>query len=221
MERTQIETQLLEGCRRLASKGFFNTPANSFSMRIPGSMEMILTSGHEDWRQIGIADLHTASLLAHEGLSGLHASIYQERADVGAVAISSPKGVRLLARYGGRLPPVFDEQVRHIGSSVGPLQDEEKAHGDMLRKTFRRGANAALLGERLLCLGMTCDRVLFNTELYEKCSQAYVIAKASGSRIGFIPLWVRLIANRRLLKDERRAAASYRNGHIPEGINAY
>ena len=150
----------------------------------------------------------------------MHPSI-SERADVGAVAISSPKGARLLARFGGLLPPVFDEQVRHIGSSVGPLPDEDYAHCDMVKKTFRRGANAALLGERLLCLGMTCDRVLFNTELYEKCAQAYVIAKASGSRIGFIPVWVRLIANHRLLRDERRAAGSYRNGCIPESINTY
>jgi ribulose-5-phosphate 4-epimerase/fuculose-1-phosphate aldolase len=221
VERSQIEAQLLAGCRRLAAKGFLNTPADSFSMRFPGTMEMILTGGLEDWRQIGTADVHTASLLAHEGLSGLHAAIYQERADVGAVAISSPKGARLLARYGGRLPPIFDEQVRHIGSSVGTLSDEDKAHRHMVRKTFRRGANATLLGERLLCLGMTCDRVLFNTELCEKCCQAYVIAKASGIRMGFIPVWVRIIANHRLLKDERRAAASYRRGHIPEGISAY
>jgi hypothetical protein len=221
MERTQIETQLLEGCRRLAAKGFFNTPANSFSMRIPGTMEMILVSGHEDWRRIGIADPQTASLLAHEGLCGLHASIYRERADVGAVAISSPKGARVLAAYGGRLPPLFDEQVRHLGSSIGPLPDQEKVHRDILRKAFRSGANAALLGERLLCLGMTCERALFNTELFEKCAQAYVIAKASGNRMGFIPLWVRLIANRRLLKDERRAATSYRKGQIPEGTMAY
>jgi ribulose-5-phosphate 4-epimerase/fuculose-1-phosphate aldolase len=221
MERAQIETQLLEGCRRLAAKGFFNTPANSLSMRLPGTLEMILTYGHEDWRRIGIADLQTASLLAHEGLSGLHASIYQERADVGAVAISSPMGVRRLAAYGGLLPPLFDEQVRHLGSSVGPLPNEEGAHRDMVRKTFRRGANAALLGERLLCLGMTCERALFNTELFEKCAQAYVIAKASGGRIRFIPRWVRLIANRRLSNDERRAAASYRNGQAPEGISSY
>jgi hypothetical protein len=221
MERTQIETQLLEGCRRLAAKGFFNTPANSFSMRIPGTREMILTYGHEVWTRLGIDDLRTASLLALEGLSGLHASIYQERADVGAVAISSPKGVRWLAAYGGLLPPLFDEQVRHLGSSVGPLPNEEEAHREMVRRTFRRGANAALLGEQLLCLGMTCERVLFNTELYEKCAQAYVIAIASGSRIRFIPRWVRLIAKRRLLKDERRAAASYRNGQVPEGINSY
>jgi len=221
MERTQIETQLLEGCRRLAAKGFFNTPANSFSMRIPGTTEMILASGQEDWRRMGTADLETASLLAHEGLSGLHAAIYQARADVGAVAISSPKGVRLLAAYGGQLPPLFDEQVRHLGLSIGPLPDEENVNREVVRKTFRRGTNAALLGERLLCLGMTCERLLFNTELFEKCAQSYVIAKASGNRVGFIPLWVRLIANRRLLREERRAAASYRKGQIPERTVAY
>jgi ribulose-5-phosphate 4-epimerase/fuculose-1-phosphate aldolase len=221
VQLAQIETQFLEACRRLAGKEFLNTPEDSFSMRIPGNMEMILTSGHDDWRKIGIADLHTASLFCKEGLSGLHASIYRERGDTGAVAISSPKGARLLARWGGQLLPIFDEQVRHIGSSVGPLPDQENPDGEMVRKTFRRGANAALLGERLLCLGMTCERVVFNTELYEKCAQAYVLAKASGGQIGLIPAWVRLIANHRLLKDERNAAESYRNGCFPQGLNAY
>ena len=217
----QIEAQLLEGCRRLASKGFINSPADSFSMRIPETMEFIMAFGLDDWRKVGIADLRTASLYSQEGLCGLHASIYRERADAGAVAVSSPMGARLLAQYGGLLPPLFDEQVRHIGSNTPPLPDEESVHGSMIRKTFKRGANAALLGERLLCLGMTCDRVLFNTEHYEKCAQAYVIAKASGNPIGFIPVWVRLIANHRLLRDESHAAECYRNGNIPESMNSY
>lgn len=220
MQRAQIEMQFLEACRRLAGKGFLNTPGDSFSMQIPGSMEMILVSGLEDWRQVGLVDLHSASFSSTNGLGRLHALIYRVRTDAGAVAISSPRGARQLARLGGLLPAIFDEQVRHIGSSVGPLPDQENADGEMVRKTFRQGANAALLGERLLCLGMTCERAVFNTELYEKCAQAYVIAKASGHRIGFIPTWVRLIANRRLLKDEQHAARSYRNGFIPEGINA-
>jgi ribulose-5-phosphate 4-epimerase/fuculose-1-phosphate aldolase len=217
----QLEMRLLEACRRLAGKGFLNSPADSISLRIPGKTEMILASEQDDWSRIEIADLRTVFLISQEGLCGLHASIYRERADAGAVAITSPKGARLLARFGGLLPPVFDEQVRHIGSSTGPLPDVDSVHGNMVRKTFKRGANAALLGERLLCLGMTCDRVLFNTELYEKCAQAYVIARASGNQIGFIPVWVRLIANHRLLRDERRAAKCYRNGCIPESMNSY
>lgn len=221
MERAQIETQLLKGCRRLARKGFFNTPADSFSMRLPGTAEMIFTSGQKNWLQIGVADLHSVPFSCKDGWAGFHASIYQERADAGAVAISSPKGARLLARHGGLLPPIFDEQVRHIGSPVRPLKDKGTSCAQMAGSTFRRGTNATLLGERLLCLGMTCERVLFNSELYEKCAQAYVIARASGSRIGLIPLWVRMIANRRLLQDERRAAASYRIGCIPLDIGAY
>lgn len=221
MQRSQIEAQLLEGCRRLAAKGFFNTPADSFSLRVPGSMEMIMVSGHEDWRQITIDDLHTVSFFVNQGPSGLHASIYEARADVGAVAISSPQGVRLLAHHGGQLPPIFDELVRHVGLPAGLKENEENVPLEMVKKTFRHGANAAPFGEQLLCLGMTCDRVIFNTELYEKCARAYVIARASGNRIGFIPKWVQWIANRRLLKDERRAAASYSDGRAPEGLTAY
>jgi hypothetical protein len=68
---------------------------------------------------------------------------------------------------------------------------------------------------------MTRDRALFNTELYEKCARAYVIAKACDRRISRVPFWVRLIANRRLLKDEAAARTSYSEGRIPEAINAY
>ncbi len=221
MRRAQFEIEFLDACRRLACKGFLHTPEDSFSVRIPGSMEVILVSRLEDWRQIGLADLHSTSLLSASGPSRLHALIYQARTDVGAVAISSPRGARLLATLGGLLPAIFDEQVRHIGPSAGPLPEQKNVDGEMVRKAFRRGANAALMGERLLCLGMTCERAVFNTELYEKCAQAYVIAKASGNRIGFIPTWVRLIANRRLLGDERHAAASYRKGYIPQSVNAY
>jgi len=232
----QIEAKLLEGCRRLARKGFLNTPSDSFSMRVPGSKEMIIASGcqdwrekdcrEKDWRQIGVADLQTAPLSIGEEGRGLHAAIlhatiYRERADVGAVAISSPNGVRLLAHCGGCFPMLFDEQARHIGAPAEPLADAATVPADVVRKAFRCGANAVLLGEQLLCLGMTCERLLCNVELYEKCAQAYVIANASGSRIRAIPGWVRLIANRRLLRDERRAAASYRNGVTPERISGY
>jgi hypothetical protein len=50
----QMEKQLLDGCRRLARRGLFNGPADSFSMRIPGSMEMILAYSNRVWLQIGV-----------------------------------------------------------------------------------------------------------------------------------------------------------------------
>ena len=221
MHRKHIEAQVLAGCRRLVDKGFLNTASDSFSMRIPRSMEMILVSGCKNWQQIGVADLHTLSFSVNEGCAGLHSTIYQIRADVGAVTITSSRAARLLAHCGGRFPTLFDEQARHLGASPTSLADGETVPVDLLRKALGQGANAVLLGERLLCLGMTCERVLCNTELLEKCVQAYVIASASGHRVGVIPGWVRLIANRRLLRDECRAAESYRQGITPEGIGGY
>ena len=219
MQQIELEARLLEGCRRLAGKGFLNTPADSFSLRIPGQAEMILIAGQENWRRIDIADLRPVSFSAKEISSTLHAWIYRERADVGAVVLASPAGASLLANYDGLLPPIFDEQVRHIGRPGRPLRDG--ANRLQLREALSGGRNVVLLGERLLCLGTTCDRVLFNTELYEKCARAYVIAKASGAKVTIIPSWVQMIAIRRLVKDERRAALSYGEGRVPEDRHSY
>ena len=182
---------------------------------------MVFVTGLHNWRDVRIGTIGTQSFKSEEAVAALHGYIYLERQDVGAIAISSPIGTRLLAQSGGILPTLFDEQVRHIGlSSIVPL-DERHLSRERIRKAFSRGTNATLLGERLLCLGMTWERVVLNTELFEKCAQAYVIAKASSIRTGVIPSWVRIIANHRLKRDERRAAASYLNGRLPEATSAY
>jgi len=221
MQRREFEAQFLAGCRRLAEKGFLNCSSNSISVRIPGNAEMVLVSGLDDWREVGPAAMRTQYLTSDEPVAALHGSIYLERLDVGAIAVSSPKGVELLARSGGTLPPLFDEQVRHIGLPSWRSLEEKRLSRECIRESFRGGANAALFSERLVCVGMTCERAVFNTELLEKCAQAYVIAKTSGTRPRLVPFWVRMIANRRLLNDERDAAASFLNGQFPEGTASY
>jgi Class II Aldolase and Adducin N-terminal domain len=216
MQRSKLETQLLAGARRLAQKGFLNDGLDRVSARIPGSKEMLFLGGVEDWNSIGDATFSTASFASHETVSRLHGAIYLARPDVGAIAISSPKGARLLAGSGGVLPPLFDELVRHIGLPSWTALEARHLSKEQMREAFGRGANATLLGERLVCLGMTVERVIHNTELLEKCARAYVIAKASGGTVRTIPSWVRLIANHRLMRDERSAEASYASGKTPE-----
>jgi hypothetical protein len=221
VQRAQIKEQLLEGCCRLVGKEFLNDPGDSFSLRIPGEREMMLISGNKGWQQPEINDVRATAFSAANPVSKVHAWIYQERCDVGGIVISSPKWAALLARLDVFLPPIFDEQVRHIGASAAPLKERELMSRDVIKEALKQGTNAILVGGRLLSLGMTRDRVIFNTELYEKCAQAYVLASACDSRIERIPLWVRLIATRRLFKDEALASASYRNGRIPKGMKAY
>lgn len=201
-----IETELVECCRRLAAKGLFRSPEDSFSVSIPGKPEALLASGCGDWRAFRREDLRVVSLSTEEGIEGVHAAIYRQRSDVGAVAICSPAAARLLARSGGVLPPLFDEQVRHLGLPAPPLRNLNDVRGAIPGRAFKQGANALLAGEQLVCLGTNGHRTLMNTELYEKCARAYVIAAASGNRIYRIPAAVRWIAARSLRKDERRAA---------------
>ncbi len=182
---------------------------------------MLLVSGLENWQEIDSGHLRWSLFSENDYPAALHAAIYQNRGDVGAIAVSSPCGVRLVAEFGGVLPTLFDEQARHIGGSAKPILDRTRAGKERLREVFRRGDNAVLLGSQLLCLGMTCERVVFNTELVEKCARAYVIARATGRPVKRIPWWVRMIAKRRLMKDERNAAISYSHGLRPENVVGY
>lgn len=182
---------------------------------------MLLATGFENRHNVARATSGDGFFQSEEIVAALHASIYVERLDVGAIAICSPRGVKLLAESGASLPTIFDEQVRHIGLQSLTRLDEKHVSKERVRSAFRGGANAALLGGRLLCLGMTCERAVFNTELVDKCASAYVITMASGMRAGVIPSWVRLIANHRLRRDERKAAASHGSGRIPDGISGY
>jgi ribulose-5-phosphate 4-epimerase/fuculose-1-phosphate aldolase len=219
VQHAEIKREVLDGYRRLAARNLVSAPEDSLSLRIPGERAMMILSGVANRAQAEIDDVRLASFAATGAVSAVHAHIYEERGDVGAVVISTPHWTRILSSHSGSLPPLFDEQVRHIGPASLP-QDDGLVQ-EAIGKSFRRGTNAALLGGRLICLGMTRDRLLFNVALYEKCAQAWVMAKASGGRIGRIPFWVRLIATRRLLKDEARALASYREGRIPEAATAY
>ena len=68
---------------------------------------------------------------------------------------------------------------------------------------------------------MVPERTVFNAELLEKCAKAYVLATCAGLPVGRIPWLVRWIANGRLMKDERQAAAQYAMGLAPVLSTSY
>ena len=216
----RFEPQILASCKRLAAKRILQSASDSFSARIPCQNRMLFATGLRNWERIEIHDLRSISLHETGDASAVHCAIYKTRTDAGAIALARTRGASLLVGFGGILPTLFDEQARHLGAPVGPVGSSTAGYEE-LNRALARGDNALLFGGHLLCLGMTCERVVFNTELFEKCAQAYAIARASGQRIHHIPWWVRLIAKRRLLKDEFRAARSFSVGLVPENIGGY
>lgn len=197
---------------RLRAKSLFGEAGDSVSMRIPGRQEFLLAlPDGEDLRT------HVFDEKGNEA-AAFHAAVYRTRGDAGAILIGRTPWSAALSTIGVAVPTLFDEQARHIGKTEAPVHVGRKG---WVVEALRGGGNAALYGDQRICVGTTPDRVVFNADLFEKCAKAFVIAHASGHRIRKVPGWVRYIAGGRLKKDQKRAAASYDAGQIPEGMDAY
>ncbi len=197
---------------RLRAKALFGRPDDSVSVRIPGREELLLAlPDTEEIRSVRFDH-------QDDGASGLHAAVHRTRPDAGAVLIGTTPWSAALASIEMTVPVLFDEQARHIGKTEDPVpagQPERALHA------LRGGGNVALHGDQRICIGTTANRVVFNADVFEKCCKAFVIAYATGHRIHEVPALVRYIASRRLHKDQKRAAASYEEGRIPKGMDAY
>ena len=197
---------------RLRAKDLFGDVGDSLSMRIPGREAFLLALPDRE-------DVETVSFEARgQEAAGFHAAVYRTRKDAGAVLISRTPWSAALAAIGAPIPTLFDEQARHIGNAGKPLRVGRDAR---VSGAIKDGANVAIYGDQRICVGTTPNRVVFNAELFEKCAKAFVVAHASGKRIRKVPGWVRYIAGGRLKKDQKRAAESYAEGRIPEGMDGY
>ena len=209
--REHLERELAKAAARLATRGLFDPLADTISMRWPGRREMIWVGTAEVEPRVAFLDSET-------GDPGLHAALYRAREDAGAALLGATAWSAHLETLGVSPPVLFDEQARHIGEVASPV-----ATGDTvgLVRALARGSNAAVCGGRRVCLGTTRERMVGNAEVFEKCALAFVVARATGQRLAIIPWWVRLIAGRRLRRDQRRAAEHFALGRIPEDTRAY
>ena len=208
----EIKTLLLHDKARFQAKGLFGNPGDSLSMRIPGRQEFFLALPHTE-------DISTVAFGKQDnGPEALHAAIYSNRADVGAVLIGQTPWSAALASLEASIPTLFDEPARHIGK-VEPAVDDGDIQG--LVGALEAGSNIAICGDQRICLGVTSDRLVFNAELFEKSTKAFLIAQSCGQPLKKVPGLVRYIAGNRLSKDQKYAAECYAAGRVPEGTSAY
>ena len=208
--------RLTDAATRLALKGLFHA-GDTLSMRLAGCGQMLLFTASNDALKMEITPLTPHS--PDGSMVSQHLAVYQIRPDVGSILLNRQPWARSLQALGADMPGVFDEQVRHLGKAVRLL---DHPPGEPVTDTqLRNGANAWVLPQQVLCLGTVPERTVFNAELLEKCAKAYVLAQSTGLPVGRIPWLVRWIANGRLMKDERRAAADYAAGRAPVLSTAY
>lgn len=223
------EADWMQAAERLLEKSMVKAGSDeAMSLRLPGEAKML---GGTINTKLSIVDLNGAERTEDAGAfpaSHLHAAIYRARPDVGAILFSRQDWGSSLNQGTEPMPGIFDEQVRQLGRSVAPLkgvpQQISTFRGNLGAATLsqlRAGEQIFLVSGGLLILGHTVERVVFNAELVEKCAKAYLIARATGLAVKKVPLYVRIIANMRLHKDQKRSAASYAAGEIPAGFKAY
>jgi hypothetical protein len=201
---------------RLAAKGLLDGDSASLSLRIPGASAMWLGMATDEGPRRIEVRLDMGGAVASEAVAEVHAAVYAAREDVCAIAIGGGSFGLQLKAFGGAMPGVFDEQVRHLGR-MAPAVERVEA----LARALARGGNALLVRGRPMVLGMTPSRLAMNAELFEKCATAYVLAVASGGPVRPLPWIVRHVANRRLMKDEQRARGRVRAGLAPEETKGY
>lgn len=203
---------LQKAAMRLRSKSLFGAPGDSLSVRIPGYEKLVLAL--EDREALRLVRMDEAG----DEAAGLHAAVYRTRADAGAVLVGRTPWSAALSNVGIAVPTLFDEQARHIGKMEKPV---EAGRRKQALEALRSGGNVVLCGEQRICVGTTADRVVFNADLFEKCTKAFLITYVTGETIQQVPRQARAMAGRRLEEAQKRAAASYESGRIPEGMDAY
>jgi ribulose-5-phosphate 4-epimerase/fuculose-1-phosphate aldolase len=209
------ELDLQAARARLAARGLLGA-GDSVSMRVPGADAcMFLTEPERG--EAGSRRLPLSSAAADP--AEVHRLVYLARPDVGAVLLNRQPWAAALPAAGGTLPGLFDEQLRHLGWNVPQIA--APASLPEARRRLAGGGNAFGVGNQVLCLGMTGERLVFNAELLEKSAKAFVLASATGLGVTKIPWLVQWIATRRLRRDQKRAAASYARGQTPPKSAGY
>jgi hypothetical protein len=198
--------------QRLIGKGLLRGSAPTVSLRIPGEAAMWFGRAEDARPQRAVL----AAAGSESASARLHATVYAERRDICAVAFGGGEFGLHLASFGGAMPALFDEQVRHLGRMAGPVR-----HDGALPAALQAGGNALILHAQPLLLGMTPSRLALNGELFEKCAKAYVLAAAAGGPVQALPWIVRWVANGRLRKDQRRARDATAHGQLPEEARGY
>jgi len=142
--------------------------------------------------------------------SGMHAGIYQARADVQAVVHTHQVYASALALIGAPIPTLFDEQARFLGRSVAIIPYAPSGTS-LLKNTIARHIrdrnNAYILQNHgVICFGHDLERAAHNVEILEKCALAYLLALCTERKVTKIPLVVREIAFAKLRSDQKKAA---------------
>jgi len=213
-----FKQRVVDTARLLVEKEYLKGTEGNLSVRVEGHEAFAITPSSYDYLQMSPKDVCVLDWQMNvlEGIrkpsieSGLHAIVYQARADVNAVIHTHQVYASALALINAPIPALFDEQVRFLGRSVEIIPYAPSGTGflrNRVKSRIRNGHNAYILQNHgVLVLGTSIERAVHNLELLEKCALAYLLALCTERKVTRIPLVIREIAFAKLREDEKRYA---------------
>jgi ribulose-5-phosphate 4-epimerase/fuculose-1-phosphate aldolase len=215
---TPVKQQIVDTARLLVEKGYFAGTAGNLSLRVAGRRAFAITPSNYDYSKMTPDDVCILDweLNALDGQrkasieSGLHAAVYQTRADANAVIHTHQVYASTLALIDAPIPALYDEQVRFLGRSVDIIPYAPSGTGFLknnVKAKVRDGHNAYILKNHgVLVLGTDVERAMHNLELLEKCALSYLLALCTERQVTRIPLAIREIVFAKLRADEKKFA---------------
>ena len=213
------KAQIIETAQLLVRKGFLMATGGNLSLRIQGQPAFAITPSNYDYMKMLPEDVCILDFQLNciEGSlkpsveSGMHAGIYQTRADVNAVVHTHQVYASSLALIHAPIPALFDEQVRFLGRSVEIIPYAPSGTGFLkneIVKHIKDNNNAYILQNHgVLCFGHDAERAMHNVEILEKCALAYLLALCTERKVSKIPLVIREIAFSKLRADQKKVEA--------------
>ena len=214
MGTEDYQEQVVAISQEMTRKGFLMGTGGNVSVRIGGQGAMAITPSNFDYLQMTCEDvcvldweLNPLTGTRQPSIeSGMHAAIYQARLDVNVIIHTHQVIASAVAIMGRPIPALFDEQVRYLGRSVEIVpygaSGTSWLKSNIVRK-LKNHANAYILKNHgALTLGPDPERAMFNVELLEKCTTAFLLAYYTDERVAKIPLPIREIIFSKLRKSQ-------------------
>jgi ribulose-5-phosphate 4-epimerase/fuculose-1-phosphate aldolase len=219
MSNYQIHKQeVVNTCHTLLERGYLRTTEGNISARANRQNTFAITPSNYDYAKMQVDDICILNfdMRQIEGEmkpsieSGMHAAVYQERADVHCIIHTHQPYASALALIKMPIPALFDEQVRFLGRSVDIIPYAPSGTGflkNAVKAKVKNNSNAFILQNHgVLVFGVTMEQAIHNMALLEKCALTYLLAIMTEKKISKIPLPIREIAFAKLRADEKKFA---------------
>ena len=219
MSEYQIYKQeVVNTCHTLLERGYLKATEGNISARISGQNTFAITPSNYDYAKMQVNDICIldCDIQPIEGEmkpsieSGMHAAVYQTRADVHCIIHTHQPYASALALIKMPIPALFDEQVRFLGRSVDIIPYAPSGTGflkNAVKAKVKNNNNAFILQNHgVLVFGVTMEQAIHNMALLEKCALTYLLALMTEKKVSKIPLPIREIAFAKLRADEKKFA---------------